>query len=389
MVYLTGTVVNGAVWAYDHTGAVIYHAIANDPSPAIGWGPTLAKFMDWNDDGCDDFLVGLYDFFGGGGCELVSGRTGLPLFRINDPTPGGNYNQGLERCGDLDGDGLPDILLGNGAGFSMTGAMQARSSGTGQILHAWSTPWPSDSFGRFMNGDVDMDQDGIADILVGHSGEPLGGACPSCYGSVKVFSGRDGQQMFRFFDYPLSNSGSFATILSMPPRRGNVFPRFVAVNTGGRYPIGYPNSYFTFGRIYMFEGGPEGSEVVGEGCVGTLPREPRIGLRALSPSSSRITVADAPAGALALLVLGGSLVPTPNRVSLFGDPDCLLAPAPIEAGLLLCGASGIDAGYAYHDFARPFAGRELQSVDVFGQWMVLDPNGAGRVGLSKALHWRF
>ncbi|MCA8976574.1 MAG: VCBS repeat-containing protein, partial [Planctomycetes bacterium] len=178
------------VWAYDHTGTPIYSTQSNDPSPAFDWGPTLAKFMDWDGDGCDDFLVGFYNALGGGGCECISGRTGTPLWRMSSPTLNLNLSQGLERCGDLDGDGLPDVLLGNNANWTTTGIMQAWSSGTLQPIRTWSTGIYGDSFGHYMNGEQDYDQDGIVDIVVSHATEPLPSICPSCFGSTKVFSGR-------------------------------------------------------------------------------------------------------------------------------------------------------------------------------------------------------
>jgi hypothetical protein len=93
-------------------------------------------------------------------------------------------------AGDVDGDGLGDLIVGapgNGAGAA---AVYAGSNGS--LLHAWQGQAAGDRFGHAVAGAGDLDGDGRADLLVGAPSADEGGQDA---GSVYAFSGSTGQQI--------------------------------------------------------------------------------------------------------------------------------------------------------------------------------------------------
>lgn len=371
-----------AVHAFDHLGQLLY--IARSPTPSIAWGPAINRFADLDGDGCDDLVVGVAEPTTAGGAVVLSGRTGAPLKIVVGPMPGDYLGMGVACCGDLDGDGLPDIAAGGGA-IGSPGSVQVFSSATGQRIRAWYSGYTADLFGWNILASLDLDQDGIPDVIASNPGEPVVASNPNIQSTLSVFSGRDGSLLLRFADPsgPSSNAGFF-TICSVPPTAGSTLPRFSVA--GWRY--GYDPSTVPFyrGRIWMFEGGPAGARTLAGACQGTLAEIPRIGLRSLSSVTSRVTLADAPPGILAMLVLGLAPAPTPLSLDPFGFRGCLLHPQIDVTGVLPTGTAGLSTGYAYHDFSRGTTAAG-SGMAVHGQWIVLGNDLTWPGGATATLQW--
>jgi hypothetical protein len=376
-----GTV--GVIYAYDHLGQLIHRTFSREPF--ISWGPVVARLGDYDGDGCEDYLTGIGEPTTAGGADVVSGRTGLRLFRVVGPQPGDYLGTGVAGCGDLDGDGLPDIALGGGH-MGAPGSVQTFSSRTGQRLHAWYSGANGDFFGEMILGTLDLDQDGITDIVASNLNEPV---TPGSQwrGAIHVFSGRDGSSMMRFTD---TSGGQYPGLnimpIPMPNAAGSVFPRFLGVaGTWGFDPV---NGYYR-SRLYMFEGGPDGVRTIGGACAGTLGNEPRIGLRSLDATRTRVTVSGAEPGMLSLLVLGATQPALPQfDLQALGFTGCTLHPAVDEIGVFIPGTSGPVSGYAYHDFLRgTVAGPVPPGLVVFGQWVVLGSGSHWPGGTTAALRW--
>jgi hypothetical protein len=127
--------------------------------------------------------------------EVFDGRTGglvTSLFAF-DPAFTGGVNV---AAGDVDGDGVADVVVGAGPGGGP--AVSVFSGKTGALLTSFF------AFDSAFTGGVrvaagDVDRDGHADIVAGAGA----GGGPA----VKVFSGRDGTVLTSFFAFDPSFTG--------------------------------------------------------------------------------------------------------------------------------------------------------------------------------------
>jgi hypothetical protein len=374
---------SGLVYAYDHVGREIYRR--SSPDPWVRWLEVGPFDSDHDSDGHGDFLVSLATTLtSAGGAEIVSGRTGLPIFRVFGTQPGDLLGFGLTGCGDLDGDGRQDILLGGGS--HAPGSMQAFSSATGQRLWAWYSGYYWDNFGAIMLGSVDIDQDGIIDPMATSLDNPVSPGS-NVRGYLTILSGRDGAELLRFSDWSgTTYASTFGYLVAVGPRPGSTLPRFLTTATSwARVPA--TGEYIS--RWYMFEGGPAGASTAGLGCAGSLNNEPRIGLRQMAAGHGRITLSSADPGMLSLLVLGTSTA-QPLSLAPFGFRGCTLYPSIQEVGIVIPGTVGLNAGYGYHDFGRGFAASSgTTGMTVVGQFVVLGSGAHWPGGVTAALRWNF
>ncbi|MEZ6194604.1 MAG: hypothetical protein R3F20_02585 [Planctomycetota bacterium] len=98
-------------------------------------------------------------------------------------------------AGDVDGDGIPDLAIGD----SYAGLLEIRAGVDGSIIRTITLPPILDAFGNLPSYAVetlgDVDQDGVDDLLVGRVGDALVGIVgfvPQGPGSARVLSGADG-----------------------------------------------------------------------------------------------------------------------------------------------------------------------------------------------------
>jgi hypothetical protein len=101
---------------YVHSGADgrRLHALTGE-GPGDGFGIGSADVGDVNRDGFDDLLVGAWQFSGaapsGGKVYLYSGKDGSLLRAITGRVPGETFGFDATGAGDVNGDGVPDLLL--------------------------------------------------------------------------------------------------------------------------------------------------------------------------------------------------------------------------------------------------------------------------------------
>ncbi|MEP3889375.1 MAG: hypothetical protein ABJN69_02840 [Hellea sp.] len=176
--YGTLTVMSGAF------GTVIYQVYG--PRPFTEYGTDIASISDIDGDGIDDIVVGAAfdDFYGenSGTVFIYSGIDGQ-LIRTHNGERNNNFGYSVADAGDVDGDGVTDILIGAWAASGGNGKAYVLSGATGVELHEFSG---IGQFGSDVAGLGDIDGDGYADFAISTS---TGAVTPQ----TSIFSGFDGE----------------------------------------------------------------------------------------------------------------------------------------------------------------------------------------------------
>jgi len=171
---------------------------------------------------------------GPGRVYLYSGRTGeLRWSYTGQGTE--QVGTGLEGAGDVNADGVPDVIAG------APGADRAYvlSGKDGSVLRVLKATRSGESFGQATSGAGDQNGDGHADLLVG---APAGSATAEGAGKVYVFSGKDGS-VLQVIDGQ-ERGDAFGSIVAGPGPRG-----------GTRILVGAPGAGpANTGRVYVYPG---------------------------------------------------------------------------------------------------------------------------------------
>ena len=108
------------------------------------------------------------------------------LLWTSDGTAGDELGTGVEAAGDTNGDGVPDVVA---SGPSARGVARVYSGRDGRVLHEFHPVIAGEMFGNHVSGVGDVDGDGLADILVGSPGKDGEAKSP---GHAYLYSGRTG-----------------------------------------------------------------------------------------------------------------------------------------------------------------------------------------------------
>ncbi len=168
---------------------------------------------------------------GGGRVYLYSGKSGKPLW-THSGQGSDQLGTGLEGAGDVNGDGIPDVI----AGAPGSEKAYVLSGSDGAELLVLAAAQPGESFGQAVSSAGDQNGDGYADLLVGAPGAREGA------GKVYLFSGRDGAVL------QVLDGG----------RAGDTFGSIVAGVRAGRatpFTVGAPGAGpGRTGQVYVYPG---------------------------------------------------------------------------------------------------------------------------------------
>ena len=340
-----------------------------------GVATSVSKMPDMDGDGHDDLLLGINDA-SLGTVLLLSGDTGAVIRQTQGLQPGDKTCDCVSGMGDLDGDGVHDY-----AAFPWITAARAIvvvwSGATGQVLRTWN------EFGNSVITGEDFDRDGVPDLAIGADWL----ISPNVYGSTRVYSGRDGAELWRVNNAPFVPAGQGSTgfygwmeySASLGVQPGDAYPTiawldadWIMVGTIAGRVRGYRASFARQGTVY------------GQPCS-TGAQPPLIGARRqptapTGQNQARVTLARGHPGAAAWLMIGfpdwtiDATVP-PIDLSPYGMPGCLLQVWPFTSRFTTLGTNGIDAGYGHVDLPQQFAA--TFGTRLVTQWLWFDPATLG------------
>jgi hypothetical protein len=163
------------------------------------FGKSVAAIGDIDGDGFGDVAIG--GPFGdgyqpdAGYVNLYSGRTGYSIRQLKGLATGDHFGWSVAGLGgDIDGDGVSDLIVGAPYHDSTlgtdAGSVYLVSGATGAYLWIYGGNAADDWLGWAVSAVGDVDLDGVVDFAMGQPGLNLGMSTPDC-GRVTVASGAD------------------------------------------------------------------------------------------------------------------------------------------------------------------------------------------------------
>ncbi|MBI3818476.1 MAG: FG-GAP repeat protein [Planctomycetes bacterium] len=143
--------------------------------PGYGAYSRVSPAGDVNLDGIPDFAVSDVSANSNKGkITIYSGGSAQPLYVMSGLAPGGRFGSSMDVVGDINNDGIADFA--GGAPYASlfgihTGGVQVHSGANGSLLAILRGKNIQDSFGFSLRGAGDVNGDGLADLIVGSPGE--------------------------------------------------------------------------------------------------------------------------------------------------------------------------------------------------------------------------
>jgi cyclophilin family peptidyl-prolyl cis-trans isomerase len=229
-------------------------------APAGFLGGVSIATGDINGDGVPDVVVGAGPG-GGPHVKVFSGRDGslIRSFMAYDPGFTGGVNVAVA---DVDGDGTPDIITGPGPGGGPN--VRVFSGRDGSLIRSFMAYDPG-FHGGVNVAAADINGDGMADIITGPgAGSP----------NVRVFNGRDGSLMRDFFAYSSFMTGGVH--VAAGDVNGTGRPQIITGAGAGGSPhvkVYNPDTFATLNSFFAYDASFHGGVNVAVGPVdsnGTL-----------------------------------------------------------------------------------------------------------------------
>lgn len=311
--------VQGTVYAYSGSNGASLGSVQGTAS-GDQFGYSVAGLgADLNGDGKQDYIVGAPfrdSLVSDGGAAYVMTSVSSLTFQyvVNGTAAGDHAGWAVCKAGDVNQDGAQDFIVGI-PGYDSPGSGAGRirvfSGASGAQLATISGEGASDGFGYSVAGLGDVDNDGCADYAAGTL--ELNFILPDS-GYLKVFSGKTSQALFTIDG--LAGEAFGVSLAAAGDVDQDGIPDLVA---GG--PYASPTSVLSSeGVARIVSCRPAGTQfygVVPNGCAGPQLLAPH-GVPTIGNITFGYRVNHAPANALGLLLIANAQDPNPNGTDTFG-----------------------------------------------------------------------
>jgi hypothetical protein len=193
----------GSVLVFDGATQALMFQFDGDSAQAH-MGQSVAHIGDVNGDGTADLLFGAphndpAGVVDAGSAWLRSGTDGALIHQFDGAATGDWLGYCVASAMDLNADGINDVVFGapgaSPGGNAHAGSAIAYSSTDGSLLLQWHGTEAGDSLGHSVCGIGDSNADGANDILIGVPNAVIGTFVPRIAGVVYVMSGSNGSAL--------------------------------------------------------------------------------------------------------------------------------------------------------------------------------------------------
>ena len=167
---MDGTSGTGAVQIRSRTNLALLASV-NGSSAGAAFGAAIARLGDVNGDGKPDVAVGASG--NGGSVRVLSGANWSTLYTLAAPKSGTGYGTVVAQVGDVNGDGVPDLGIGeplSDRNGTDAGELTLASGSTGALLSSLVGAVAGDRLGASAAWSGDRDGDHHAEFAVGAPG---------------------------------------------------------------------------------------------------------------------------------------------------------------------------------------------------------------------------
>ena len=244
----------GRIFVFSGKDGSVLRTITGTPTRMVGG--SISGTGDIDGDGVPDFAASAT---AGSYVTLFSGATSTVIRKLTASDPASKYfGNGLLNPGDIDGDGVNDlIVIENGCFYAKDKHFYAFSGSTGAVIWETNEQWNC-NYGSFAHNPVvigDVTGDGIADWAMGSLLYQTGHVT----GSVTFYSGSDGSAIRTVYNPigsgPSSTLGREA-IAAVSDVNGDGVPDFATADTARSEDPGGDIFFFSgIDGAYLFHAG--------------------------------------------------------------------------------------------------------------------------------------
>lgn len=234
------------------------------PEDNSRFGCEVTFIGDLTGDGIDELLIGAKgtEVNLNGVLETDVGRafvadpiTGTIIHEVSGQSAYGYFGSAVSAAGDVNNDGVPDFIVAaqehtEAAIGAECGAIFIYSGATGTLLRKHVGEFPYDKFGKSVWGNVDVNNDGRLDVIVGAHLKDRPNKGDDYPGGIYVYS-NNGDQILNYTGNGFRERlGSEIEVTG--DRDGDGYPEFFVCGPDYRPPTSHPR----VGRLLEFEFDP-------------------------------------------------------------------------------------------------------------------------------------